>query len=419
VKVAIVTHSLHKGGAALAALRLYKSLKMYTNLDVDIIACDDPSSSRYFYPIRPPRFFVKLLVLTKEFVFRRLLGHPDYVSVDLLGRIDPRRLSSYDIINIHWVNNLCLGLKDIPLLSSPLIWTLHDCWPFSGTFHHNTAQLNLYPQTPCLIPGNTPLKKIRSLLLVKLSNAILRIKLTNYKRCYRLLMVAPSSWMYDQLASSPFGIYSTQKPIPNPYISSEYFSGNPELYRDEFNIASEFVILYGAKNFSSDPNKGFDLFSESVNLLPYSVKSRATILLFGDRLTPGLRNLCDFHSVINLGFIDSPSEMRKLYVLSSVYVMSSRIENLPQTAVEALACGLPVCGFNVGGITELIRSSLFGFSVQPYDTTLLSKAIEHCLLNSNDSIRQYRSERMLSIYGDRVVAAEYLHLFSDLILGTL
>jgi glycosyltransferase involved in cell wall biosynthesis len=64
-----------------------------------------------------------------------------------------------------------------------------------------------------------------------------------------------------------------------------------------------------------------------------------------------------------------------LYSAADVVVVPSRIENLPQAATEAQSCGVPVVGFRVGGLPEVVDHGITGFLATPYDATELAHGI--------------------------------------------
>ncbi|MEL7224636.1 MAG: glycosyltransferase, partial [Cyanobacteria bacterium J06576_12] len=81
-----------------------------------------------------------------------------------------------------------------------------------------------------------------------------------------------------------------------------------------------------------------------------------------------------------LGRLQDTTSLVLAYSAADVFLLPSRQDNLPNTILEALACGTPCIGFNQGGLPDMIQHLQNGFLATPYDTNHLAEGL-HWLLS--------------------------------------
>lgn len=108
--------------------------------------------------------------------------------------------------------------------------------------------------------------------------------------------------------------------------------------------------------------------------------------------------------------------MAQLYNAADAYVTPSLEDNLPNTIVEALSCGIPCVGFRIGGIPEMIDHEINGYLAQPRDAVDLATGINYVLRPElSETLSQQALKKALSAYGETNVANKYLHLYQQAI----
>ncbi len=163
--------------------------------------------------------------------------------------------------------------------------------------------------------------------------------------------------------------------IPNGVDLAQFRPRDQQAARLRFGLPlDKKLILFGAHHATTDPNKGWPLLRAALEQL--ADDQRIRLAIFGAATPP------DFPAV-HLGTIADADELAALYAAADVFVLPSLQENLPNTIIEALACGVPAVGFDVGGIGELIEHQRSGALAQPYDPRDLAQQIAWVLADDD------------------------------------
>ncbi len=283
---------------------------------------------------------------------------------------------SPDIIHLHWICRGFLSISELGGLCSlnkPVLWTLHDSWPFTGGCHVPGSCLNY--SSGC---GNCP--QLGSKNKKDLSSFTLNRK----KRCWSkhdITIVTPSNWLAGCAADSALFADNHIEVIANGIDTGIYSPVEKEAARTILlpNKNRKKKILCGAVNAHGDPNKGFKLLYQAIEQLSKTGwKDKIELIVFGESETMNSQPLPVNTQYI--GHLHDDTTLRLAYSTADVFVIPSLQENLPNSILEALACGTPVVGFNAGGIPEIIEHNTNGYLVKPFDIDDLAKGIEHCLI---------------------------------------
>jgi len=153
MKIIHLNQSSSEGGAARAAYRIHKSLILH-NVESRLFSnAGAIQENSITYPVSN---FDKISVFIKqkiEVLIVRLLNKKSFTpkSLSLISSRYPEILNNTDadIINLHWINNGMISIKDVSKIKKPIVWTLHDMWAFCGSDHYtesdywkNTSFLN-------------------------------------------------------------------------------------------------------------------------------------------------------------------------------------------------------------------------------------------------------------------------------------
>lgn len=272
------------------------------------------------------------------------------------------RRMNFDLLHLHWINQRFVRLRDLAGVGKPVVWTLHDSWPFCGVCHY-FLDCERYKEA-C---GRCP--HLRSVNPNDLSRKVWKEKNDLYGRL-NLHIVAPSRWMAAVASESGLldGVPVTV--IPNSVDTEVY-----RPYGERSSLAGRPVcVAFGAMNALKDSRKGYAYLRQALDKLPKDLDYR--LMVFGADALPeeGLPARC-------LGVIRSDQEMASVYNQADVVVVPSIAENLSCTIMEALSCGTPVVAFRIGGNGDMIDHRGNGYLAEPFNSEDLAAGIVWCAEN--------------------------------------
>jgi glycosyltransferase involved in cell wall biosynthesis len=130
----------------------------------------------------------------------------------------------------------------------------------------------------------------------------------------------------------------------------------------------------------------------------------------------GGRTVPEYCSVHAVGRVYDDYTMALLYSAVDVTIVPSRIENLPQMATEAQACGCPVIGFRTAGLPDAVADKITGVLVDPFDTEQLAEAMRSML---REEVRAKMGvmaiERAARLWSYSIVAEQYRHIYEEVV----
>lgn len=277
-----------------------------------------------------------------------------------------------DIIHLHNIHgnyiNYKLLFEYIKKKDKPVIWTFHDCWPFTGKcVHFDYKKCYKWKKQCCNCPQ---LKEYPKSLIDNSKNEYLEKKKTFTS--IDCTIVTPSEWLAKLVKQSFFK--NKEILVINNGIDLKLFKPSNSLeFRKKYNLEDAYVILGVAGDWGD--RKGIDTFIDLNNLID---KKKYKIVLVG--LTQNqINELPD--DIIKINKTNNVKELAQIYSEADVFVNPTKEDNFPTTNLEALACGTPVITFNTGGSIESIDSDC-GLIVNSNTTNeLLEKICEIEKLN--------------------------------------
>ncbi len=322
-----------------------------------------------------------------------------------------QEIQDADIINLHWV----AGVVDWPraalaLGGKPLVWTLHDMNSFTGGCHY-AGDCKKYIKKCGACP------QLGSINENDLSSQVWKQKYDAYKSL-NINIVTPSRWLRRCAAESKLFSLFPVNVIPYGFPIDTFKPYSRIEIRKELNIPeSSKVILFGA-DFVLTERKGFTYLLEALNKIPLKSGKDIIILTFGN--LPENITIPSKYSLMNFGSLSDEKQIALAYSVADLFVIPSLEDNFPNTVIEAMACGVPVVGFNVGGIPDMIDHEHTGYLVKPRDINALIKGIDW-IISHADKGRNFskacrsRAERKFSL---EVQANAYRKLYEKIIAQT-
>ena len=365
MRILIINKSDRTGGAAMVSYRLLEAFRnegIEARMLVTERLSDDPdvilaaSPRRYRLPFLRERLKVAFLNgFDRRTLFKFDLGSD---GIPLSSHPEVRKA---DAILINWVNQGMLSLKELERileLGKPVLWTLHDMWPFTAVCHHSGECERFRDECAgCpLLPAG------------KYSGKVLK-RVMERKRCAynhpNLGFVAVSSWLADRARKSSLLRDKPLFVIPNSFPIDRADSKRTEAFEKitEKPGTPDIRILFGAARLD-DPIKNLPLLTAGLNSFIDShpeLKSRLRLVTYG-----GLKNPDAFAGLrvshTNLGVI-APERIPELYSSSDIVISTSLYESLPGTLVEGQAYGAIPVATDRGGQRDIIEHRKTGYLV--------------------------------------------------------
>lgn len=307
-----------------------------------------------------------------------------------------------DIVHLHNLHGFCINL---PMLFSWLkksrvkvIWTLHDCWAFTGhCSHFDMANCEKW-KSGC---SECPIYRAYPESIVDNSRYMWLHKKKWFTGLSDLTLVTPSQWLADLTRNSFLSSYPV-KVIHNG-IDLNVFKPTISNIREKLDITSEQYLVLGVAMPWSN-RKGLDVFIEMAKRL--SNDYRIVLVGTDEKMEVALpANITAIHRT------HDQKELAEIYTAADVFVNPTREDNFPTVNLEALACGTPVATFYTGGSPECIDNTC-GIVVPKDNITAMEESVrlicekgiftdKACLQRAKAYAMEHRFEEYLSLYCDR------------------
>lgn len=274
-----------------------------------------------------------------------------------------REYREADVIHLHWVNQGFISLKSIEGFirdGKRVVWTMHDEWPLDTIYHYTYGNENQ-------------------------GGFLARLVSDRKKRLLgsrRITFVACSQWLENIAKGKVLGAGQRITSIPNT-IDTTVFRPVPH--------ENKRVVLFVSQNVN-DERKGIRYLDAAARSLPDDI------------------------SIVALGrdipYINDVAEMARLYASVDAFVTPSLQDNLPNTIMEAMACGTPCVGFDVGGIPEMIDHKVNGYVARYKDSDDLARGICYVLSPENNArLRSAAISKVNECYSQDAVAERYINIY--------
>ena len=305
-----------------------------------------------------------------------------------------------DIVHLHWVNYGHLGPEGIARIRAPVVWTLHDMWPFTGGCHYSGGCDRFSARC-----GLCPVLGSRS--ETDISRRLLERKLAAFAS-KPITVVTPSSWLRTLAQSSAVFGQTPVSLIPNPLDTWTFSPGDRAAARRRLGLPLDApLILFGATNAFTNPHKGYAGLRQALDDI--AARPKPHLVVFG--ADESQRSLAPSGMVTHLlGRMTDPSAVADAYRAADVFVAPSLQDNLPSTVMESLGCGTPVVAFDIGGMADMIDHGRTGWLVRPGDTAGLADALLEGI-GATAEVRAAARQAAETRYAPEQVGAAYLRIY--------
>ena len=307
-----------------------------------------------------------------------------------------------DIIHLHNIHGYYINyeilFEYLRTAGKPIVWTLHDCWPFTGhCAYFDSVKCNKWKDgcIKCNYKNTFPTSNVFS----KSANNFKKKKKA-FTSVKEMTLVPVSNWLLNFLGESFLGKYP-RKTIHNGIDTKVFIPTNLKQKNE-----GRFSIIGVASVWAE--RKGLKDFVKLREMLPQEYD----ITLIGlnkeqiETLPSGIKGIARTNSL---------AELIEYYSNADVYVNPTYEDNFPTTNIEALACGTPVITYKTGGSIEAIDENT-GRIVEQGDIESLTKYIvEICNDENKENTRKACRERAIALYNKDDRFMEYLEMYDSLL----
>lgn len=300
-----------------------------------------------------------------------------------------------DIIHLHNLHNFTINLpmlfKYIKRKKIKTVWTLHDCWSFTGHCPHFEMIKCDKWKTECY---KCPQKSVYPKTYLDTTKSMYRKKKNLFSGIDNLTIVTPSKWLASLVKQSFLNQYDVR--VINNGIDLSVFKPRRSDFKKKYGCEDKTVLLGVAYGWGE--RKGLDVFLE----LSKRLDEKYQIVLVGtnsniDKSLP--------QNIISINRTENQKELAEIYTAADLFVNPTREDTYPTVNIEALACGTPVLTFETGGSPE-IPDNKCGFVVGKDDiTSMLDKIVMICEespFKRDDCVARASSFDMYDRYKDYV-----------------
>jgi glycosyltransferase involved in cell wall biosynthesis len=376
MKILHLSYSISKGGASRAALRIHQSLlkkKINSFIKISILNSPKLNIKNVIEPNLLRGYFNKIksgiesrisnALRKNNFVKNSISLFPTHIHKFI-------NKSDYDIIHLHWINGETISIEDIGKITKPLVWTMQDMWPFTGSEHYTFKNYWKHGYS-----NNN--KHKTNLVNIDIEKFTWQRKIKNWKK--KINIVGTSKWITNCASSSYLMKKFPTVTINNTLDVNFWRSQNKKNCKKYFNLPQNVKLLgFSSVGHKNERLKGKDLFLSAIKNINYDERNIAFFSIGDSNEFSEIKNINNI-KIFNISRLNNDVEIRRFYNCLDLIIVPSRLEAFGQTASEAISCGVPVVCFNSTGLKDIIVHKKNGYLAKPYSSKELGEGIEYIL----------------------------------------
>lgn len=313
-----------------------------------------------------------------------------------------------DVIQIH---NLHSNFLNFPMFfeyirekNIPVVYSLFDCWAFTGKCTHFTEPRCRKWETSC---GNCPrLQSGPTTWFFDRTRSLYNTKKQLFTNMPNMHVIVCSNWLKGEVEKS----FLSKCPIHMIYnwIDTEKFKEiHDESIYERYGIDKNKKILVSVSAFWDDNTTRFTDASRLAEVLPEGCQ----LVIIGKKITekPLAKNM------LHIDYVNGVSELSKLYSEAIAFVGFSVEDTFGKVFAESMLCGTPAIVFNSTACPEVVGDT--GYVVEPHDVNAMVDCIQEIRANGREYYSQRCKDLVVSQYGYEQNVDKYIEIYENIVKG--
>lgn len=415
MRVLLVNTNEKTGGAAVATFRLMEALnnngvkaQMLVNHketdNINVVELPRPWLQRMRFLWERMVIFVRLHFV-RQHLFALDIAN---AGADITSLPEFRKA---DVVHLSWINQgmLSLGaIRKILKSGKPVVWTMHDLWPVAGICHLALGCKRF--KTHCSNCKYLPHGGGEHDLSYRVWERKHKVYDTS-----DISFVACSRWLAGEARASGLVGKHLVTDIPNPINTALFCRHDRGEARRQLGLPEDRRLILFVAQRATNENKGMKYLIDACHLLVEQhpeVRDNTGIVILGGHAEE-FEHLFDM-PVYPLGYVNDEKKIVEVYSAADLFVLPSLSENLPNTIMEAMACGVPCIGFKVGGIPEMIDHQKTGYVAAYRDEADLARGLRWILDEADyESLSRQAVHKVSACYSQQAVALKYIEVYNQ------
>ncbi|MDM0686137.1 glycosyltransferase [Clostridium perfringens] len=282
-----------------------------------------------------------------------------------------------DVIHLHNIHGYYINIEILfnylKEANKKVIWTLHDCWAFTGhCAYFDYVGCNKWKNQCNSCPQK---KEYPTSNMIDSSSWNFKKKKEIFNGVKDLTIVTPSKWLARLVKQSFLSEYNVE--IINNGIDLDIFKPIESDFRDRYNLENN-IILLGVANIW-DRRKGLNYFRNLSKVLDDNYK--IVVVGVNEKQKEELPS-----NILAIKKTNNVKELVEIYSAADIFLNPTLEDNFPTTNLEALACGTPVMTFNTGGSIECLEEYKCG-------VILNKKDLDEIIINLKE-VKNYKTSKI-------------------------
>lgn len=397
------------GGAAIAVLRLHKAL-LNEKANSWMLVKNKSSYNQNVIQSEAPKFKYNQF---KNFINRGIskinngknknLHSYSIFNSNIINKVNDINPS---IVNLNWICDDFLSIEQVRKIKFPVLWTMHDFWPFAGAEH--------YPNDTRFVEGYSSLNYNSNEKFLDIDRWVWKRKL-KYKNEIKNV-VCTSNWMIEKVKKSMIFKDSNIFYLPCTIDVEKWLPIEKNVARKKLSISeNKIVLIFIASNGIRDKRKNFNFIIQMLKNNKLNKKDLEILIVGNDKKNFEFEDYIFRNYTVKYG---DQETLINLYSAADLLLMPSKLEAFGQTALEAGLCNTPTIGFNETGLEDIIIHKQSGYLSNHNDLDDFAEGINWCIDKKNEidlNLGINARNNIIKKFSSKIIAKEFIDICKKVI----